>query len=208
MTRQTIKAMAKAQMGNNIFGSGWLLALVVCFIPSLAGLLSSIPGIGGAIVLVVSGPLAYGVAYCFLKQTRDGQPMDIGDVFKGFTVDFTGTFLIGLMTSIFTALWSLLFVIPGIVKGYSYAMANFIKVDHPEYDWKQCITASRQLMDGHKMDLFVQDLSFIGWLIVGSLCFGIGTLWVTPYMQAARAQFYQSLVGTIPAAPAAETAEV
>ena len=193
MTRQEIKARAKAQMGNSLFGSSWLLALAVCLIPTLASMLGSIPMIGSIAVLVVSGPLAYGVAYCFLKQTRDGQPMNIGDVFKGFTDDFTGTFLIGLMTSIFTALWSLLFVIPGIVKSYSYSMAYYIKADHPEYNWKQCIAASQQMMNGHKMDLFVQHLSFIGWEIVGSLCLGIGVLWVTPYMTAANAQFYESL---------------
>jgi uncharacterized membrane protein len=193
MTRQEIKARAKAQLGGNIFGSPWLLALVVCLIASAVSLLNTIPMIGSIAVLVVTGPIAYGMAYCFLKQTRDGEPMNIGDVFKGFSDDFTGTLLIGLMTSVFTVLWSILFVIPGIVKTYSYSMAYYIKADHPEYKWNECITASRQLMNGHKMDLFIQDLSFIGWMFVGSLCLGVGTLWVAPYMEAARSQFYESL---------------
>ncbi|MEE1279133.1 MAG: DUF975 family protein, partial [Acutalibacteraceae bacterium] len=57
----------------------------------------------------------------------------------------------------------------------------------------QCIKASMALMEGHKMDLFILDLSFIGWYIVGSLCFGIGNLWVAPYHQATHAQFYESI---------------
>ena len=66
-----------------------------------------------------------------------------------------------------------------------------IKLDHPDYGWKACIDESRRLMDGHKWEKFVLDLSFLGWIIVGSLCLGIGTLWVTPYMEAANAQFYE-----------------
>ncbi|MBR2338643.1 MAG: DUF975 family protein [Clostridia bacterium] len=195
MTRQEIKARAKAQLGNNIFGSAWLLALVVCLIQSLPG---AVPSIGTILVLVLGGPLAYGVAYCFLKQSRDGQPMNIGDMFKGFTDDFLGTFLLGLLSSLFIALWSLLLVIPGIVKSYAYAMAYYIKVDHPEYDWKQCLSTSQQMMNGHKMDLFVQDLSFIGWFLVGSLCLGVGVLWVVPYRTASYAQFYESLKAATP----------
>lgn len=141
--------------------------------------------------LLVVGPLEYGMAYIFLKQARDHQPVQLGDMFRGFQDDFGGTFLIGLMTSLFTFLWSLLFVIPGIVKAYAYSMAYYIKLDHPDYGWKACIDESRRLMDGHKWEKFVLDLSFLGWIIVGSLCLGVGTLWVTPYMEAANAQFYE-----------------
>ena len=144
-------------------------------------------------VLIVAGALSYGLVYAFLKNSRDGQPIEIGDLFSGFTHDFVGNLLLGLMVSIFTFLWTLLFIIPGIVKAYSYSMSFYIKVDHPEKGWKECIDESRKMMNGHKMDLFIQDLSFIGWMIVGSLCLGIGTLWVTAYMQAARAQFYESI---------------
>ena len=82
-------------------------------------------------------------------------------MFRGFQDDFGGTFLIGLMTSLFTFLWSLLFVIPGIVKMYAYSMAYYIKLDHPDYGWKACIDESRQLMDGHKWEKFVLDLMFL-----------------------------------------------
>lgn len=151
MDRAELKARARAQLGGGIFQNLWMMGLAVCL---LIGLLESaaagiIPGIGA---LLVVGPLEYGMAYIFLKQARDHQPVQLGDMFRGFQDDFGGTFLIGLMTSLFTFLWSLLFVIPGIVKAYSYSMAYYIKLDHPDYGWNACITASRQLMDGHKWE--------------------------------------------------------
>jgi len=196
MTRAQLKARARMQLGNGIFTNPWLMAVLVSFIHgAVMGVGSNIPA--GALILI--GPMSYGMAYVFLKQARDNQPINVGDLFKGFVNDFGGTFMIGLMTGLFTALWSLLFVIPGIVKAYSYSMAYYIKLDHPEYNWRQCMNESQAIMQGYKMTLFVQDLSFIGWMIVGSFALGIGTLWVIPYMQATRAQFYNSLVGWQPA---------
>ncbi len=192
MTRQELKARAKDQLGNNLFCNAWLFAVLACFIfsviCSVAG--SIIVGIGA---VIVTGPLSFGLNYLFLKQARDHQPMDLGDMFKGFSSDFGQNLLIGLMTAIFTALWSLLLIVPGIVKVYSYSMVYYIKADHPEYDWRQCIAESQAMMNGHKMDLFILDLSFIGWMIVGSLCLGVGTLWVSAYMEAAHAHFYESI---------------
>ncbi len=194
MTRQQIKAMARAQLGNQIFGNTWLIAVVVAVIQTaIAYLVNAIPVIGQIASLLLSGPVAYGVSAMFLKQTRTGEKMDIGDIFNGFREDFSNTFLIGLMTTIFTMLWSLLFIVPGIVKALSYSMAMYIKVDHPDYDWKQCIDESQRMMQGHKGELFVLNLSFIGWMIVGAFCAGIGSFWVNAYMQAATSQFYENL---------------
>lgn len=194
MTREQMKAMARAQLGNQIFGNTWLIAVVVVVIQAAVSyLVNGIPGIGTIASLLLSGPIAYGVAAMFLKQTRTGEKMDIADIFNGFREDFSNTFLIGLMTTIFTLLWSLLFVIPGIVKAYAYSMAMYIKVDHPDYDWKMCIDESQRMMEGHKGELFMLDLSFIGWLIVGACCFGVGSFWVTAYMEAAHSQFYENL---------------
>jgi uncharacterized membrane protein len=189
-----MKEMAKAQLGNQIFGNTWLTAVIVVLIQSaVTYLINCVLGFGQIVSILVLGPLSYGMAAMFLKQTRDGNKMEIGDIFNGFKEDFSNTFLIGLMTFIFTFLWSLLFVIPGIVKSYAYSMAYYIKADHPEYDWKQCINESQRMMQGHKGELFVLDLSFIGWYIVGSLCLGVGVLWVSAYVAAARSQFYENL---------------
>ena len=190
MDRAELKARARAQLGGGIFQNLWMMGLAVCL---LVGLLESaaatiLPAIGA---LIVIGPLEYGQAYIFLKQARDRQPVQLGDIFRGFQDDFSGTFLIGFLSQLFVALWSLLFLIPGIVKFYAYSMAYYVKLDHPDYGWKACIDESRRLMDGHKWEKFVLDLSFLGWIIVGSLCLGVGTLWVTPYMAATEAQFYE-----------------
>ena len=193
MTRQQMKAMAKAQLGNQIFGNTWLIAVVVVVIQTaISYLVNAVPGIGQIASLLLAGPVSFGVAAMFLKQTRTGEKMDIGDIFNGFRDDFSNTFLIGLMTFVFTFLWSLLFVIPGIVKSYSYSMAMYVKVDHPDYDWKQCIDESQRMMQGHKGELFVLDLSFLGWMIIGACCC-VGTLWVNAYMAAAHSQFYENL---------------
>lgn len=194
MTRQQIKEMAKAQLGDKIFGNKWLIAVVVIVIQiALSQLVNFIPGVGQIAALLISGPVSYGVSAMVLKQTRNGQTMDIVDIFNGFKYDFSNTFLISLMTFIFTLLWSLLFVIPGIVKSYAYSMAMYVKVDHPDYDWKKCIDESQRMMSGHKGELFVLDLSFIGWMIVGAFCCGVGTFWVRAYMEASHAQFYENL---------------
>ena len=205
MDRAELKARARAQLGGGIFQNLWMMGLAVCL---LIGLMESaaagiLPGIGA---LIVVGPLEYGMAFIFLKQARDHQPVQLGDMFRGFQDDFGGTFLIGLMTSLFTFLWSLLFVIPGIVKMYAYSMAYYIKLDHPDYGWKACIDESRQLMDGHKWEKFVLDLSFIGWNILVSLTLGILDIWVAPYRAQANIAFFQEIkkikgVGFFPPRP-------
>ena len=192
MSRQEIKQKAKEQLGGRIFANNWLLALVAVLVYSaIIGFAGGITY--GIVVIIITGPLTFGLCKLFIKQARDGQQMNIADLFCGFKTDFSGTLLLSLIEGIFVFLWSLLFVIPGIIKAYSYSMSMYIKVDHPEYDWRQCINESKRLMDGKKMKLFVQDLSFIGWYFVGSLVFGIGVLWVEPYHLAARAQFYESI---------------
>ena len=192
MTRAEMKTRAREQLGNGIFRDPWLLAMVVCLIVTLlTGLAGTVlPGLGA---VLISGPLLYGQIRLFLRQARSGLPMEVTEVFQGFRDDLGGIILIGLLTTLFTLLWSLLLVIPGIVKSYSYAMSYYVKVDHPEYGWKACVDESIRLMRGHKWELFMLDLSFIGWYIVGSLCLGVGILWVTPYLAATRAQFYESI---------------
>ena len=194
MTRREIKELAKERLGRQIFGNIWMLGLLICFIFSAveAAAGAAIAGIGAIIVM---GPMTYGLSWVFLKLARDGQTPEIGDLFSGFTTDFGQNFLIGLLTNIFRFLWGLLFIIPGIIKSYAYSMAYYIKADHPNYDWRQCIQESCDMMRGHKWELFVLDLSFIGWYIVGSLCLGVGVLWVAPYHMEARAVFYDQLCG-------------
>lgn len=194
MNRQQMKALSKQQLGGGIFSNNWLMGVVVVLIiTALSSACAVIPCLGGIAALIISGPLQYGTCYVFLKLARTGTPIDISDIFEGFQSDFSGNFLIGLMTGIFTFLWSLLFIIPGIIKAYSYSMAYYVKADHPDYDWNACIKESMRITNGHKWDLFVLDLSFIGWTLVGMCLCGIGILWVEPYVQTTRANFYETI---------------
>ena len=192
MERMVLKERAKLILGGRIFADTWLLALLALAIAdvicSVAG--SVLPGVGA---LLVTGPMALGGSYVILKLVRTRQKIDFKDLFLGFTQDIGQNILLGFLSSLFVALWSLLFVIPGIVKAYSYSMIYYIKADHPEYDWRTCLQASQQMTYGRKWDLFVLDLSFIGWYIVGGLCLGVGALWVRPYHETTRALFYEQL---------------
>ncbi|MCQ2385244.1 MAG: DUF975 family protein [Clostridia bacterium] len=191
MTISDYKTRAKEALGGKIFGDLWMTALLVVLVESVAATIAGtiIPGVG---LFLITGPLSAGLAFAFVKQIK-GTKMSVTDLLRGFTVNFGDNFILGLLQSIFIFLWSLLFVIPGLVKTYSYAMCFYIKNDNPNLSAIDCITESRKLMNGHKGQLFLLDLSFIGWYIVGALCFGIGILWVIPYHTAARTAFYDSI---------------
>ena len=94
---------------------------------------------------------------------------------------------------LYTLLWTLLLVIPGIIKGYAYSMTPYVMNDHPELDAEDCIHESRMIMRGHKWKLFCLDLSFIGWAILCLFTLGIGFLWLQPYMESSHAKFYEEL---------------
>lgn len=96
-------------------------------------------------------------------------------------------------TGIFILVWMLLLIIPGIVKSYSYSMAGFIMSENPEISAKEAMEMSMKMMDGNKFRLFCLRLSFIGWMLLGILTFGIGFLWIIPYMNAATAAFYDEV---------------
>ncbi len=185
-----LRTNARTQLGGNIFANVWLMVLAVCIVNS------AILNFAGTVSIILVGPMAYGLTRVTTQLVCGKTKIDIADLFKGFTEDFTNTLLLGLLQAVFTALWSLLFIIPGIIKSYSYAMASYIQQDQPNKDWKFCLNESISWMEGHKWQLFCLDLSFIGWYIVGALCLGIGVLFVEPYHQVARANFYEALKAT------------
>jgi uncharacterized membrane protein len=186
-----LRARARVSLGGNIFKPKWLFALLVYFIATaILGMAANT--IVGTFILM--GPIMVGICSYFITLIRtENSEEDLGAMFNGFKTGFGDNMVTGLLVTIFTFLWSLLFIIPGIVKSYSYAMAFYIRNDHPEYTATEAITKSREMMKGYKGKLFLLDLSFIGWAIIGMLCCGIGILWVYPYMEMARAHFYQEL---------------
>lgn len=193
MSNSEIRAKARADLGGNIFDGKWMMALLAALVVSLIiGICSAIPAVGSVGAFIIGGPLTLGLVGYFLHLSR-GEAATIEGVFDSFSEHFVQSLLLYLMTAIFTFLWSLLFVIPGIVKAYAYSMAFYIKRDNPTYDWKRCLDESQKMMDGKKWKLFCLQLSFIGWSIVCAFTFGIGYLWLIPYMNAATANFYESI---------------
>lgn len=179
MTRAQLKSMAKAQIKGNI-GILFVIAIVA----------TVITGVPLANLILVPA-LGLGLVKIYLNMTN-GQKPKVGDLFSG--LDQVGrawwlSFLIGF----FTSLWSMLFVIPGIVKGLSYSMAYYVLADHPEMTARQALNESKRITQGHKGELFVLNLSFLGWQILACFTFGILYIWLIPYMQATVANFYRSL---------------
>ena len=100
------------------------------------------------------------------------------------------------LKTLYSFLWSLLFIIPGIIASYSYAMTGYILAEHPELTASEAIASSKEMMSGNRFRLFCLQLSFIGWAILCAFTFGIGNLWLSPYRQAATAAFYREISGT------------
>jgi len=142
---------------------------------------------------ILGGAVQLGYAEILLKQ-HEGRSFTAADLFSQFHrfgQGFAQRFLRGL----YTFLWTLLLIIPGIVKSYSYAMTPFIMADHPELTASEAIDRSKELMDGHKGDLFVLDLTFIGWDLLAAITLNIGHLVLNPYKNAAHAAFYREIAG-------------
>ena len=98
-----------------------------------------------------------------------------------------------IITNFFTFLWSLLFVIPGIVKIYSYSMAPFILADNPDFTAREALSKSKKIMNGHKFELFVLQLSFFWWYILDWITLGIASIYVIPYINATTTNFYNKI---------------
>ena len=188
-TSSELRARARQQLGNSPFASTWLMAALVALVISL------VSGVLSAFSLFIIGAIAYATAYIYLRVARGDPNIEIEDAFSGFTTSFFRNLVLGIMQTVFLFLWTLLFIVPGIVKYYSYGMSFHLAADHPDWTWKQCMDESQRLMRGHKTELFLLDLSFIGWALLATYCTCcIGIFFVTPYIETARANFYLELI--------------
>lgn len=143
--------------------------------------------------VAIAGPLLFGFSKVYLNIARRENP-NVGQLFSGFSSNMWRIIGAWALTSVYTFLWSLLFIIPGIIASYRYAMTYYVMVDNPNIGPRAAIEKSKEIMNGNKARLFRLDLSFIGWYLLGILSLGVGFIWITPYTQAARAEFYKDLV--------------
>ena len=146
-----------------------------------------------AVTILLTNIVAMGSATWFHRSIKtEGLKME--EMFWPFKEDYGGNVLMMFLIWLYTALWSMLFVIPGIVKGYSYSLAMYIKSENPQISASQAIELSKKMTNGRKMDLFVLDLSYIGWFLLSGITFNIlGILYVLPYYQAAKAFAYEEI---------------
>ncbi|MBN2509319.1 MAG: DUF975 family protein [Spirochaetales bacterium] len=188
---------------REILKGRWGQAILVMFIYMAVVSVWSIPGSGKqpgdpfnpvidlmfpAVSFVISGPLAFGIACFFLSFVRREQ-YEISSMFEGFK-QFSRTFTAYFLMTLFTVLWALLLIVPGIIAALKYSQTFFVLRDNPQMSPQEAIRESIRLMDGYKMKYFLLGLSFIGWVLLGCLTLGIGLLWVMPYIETSLTVFY------------------
>ena len=198
MDRAVLKSKAKQQIKGNL-GTLFVISILVSLI-SYA--LNMIPYVGSIASAVCMFGFALSLVMIYLGIT-DGVKAKIGDMFKGFNQIWPAIKLYMLM-GIKIMLWSLLLYIPGIVKSYAYSMAPYILAENPGMGAREAIRRSKEMTEGHKMDLFVLDLSFLGWALLTPFTLGLLCIWLIPYMSATKTNAYKALKGT----PTVEAAAV
>lgn len=178
MTRAELKALAKQQIKGSI-GTMFVIALLTTIITGT--------GLGS----ILTPGLSLSLCMIYLNMTK-GQKASVGDMFEG--VRHLGkAWWLNILIAFFTTLWSFLFVIPGIVKSLAYSMAGYVLADNPGLTARQALNESKRITMGHKGELFVLQLSFIGWHLLGAITFGIAYIYITPYMNATMANFYNAI---------------
>lgn len=187
------KSKAKEDISGNM---GILfLCLLICY--AAPGVVNVIPVVGQLASIAVSPLLMLGTAIVYLNLARGVAP-DIKMLMESFQKDFINVFLMNFLIGIFIMLWSLLLIVPGIIKGLSYSMANYILAENREIQFMDAIKASQVMMDGHKMELFMMYVHFIPWSLLTMVTFGIAGIYTVPYMNAALANFYLELKAQLP----------
>lgn len=185
----TLRQEAKASLTGKWNTSALAVFVYLVITLAVTGILSFIPYAGSIAGGFLIAPLGYGIIIMFLMQFR-GQEMQLNTLFNNFNQRIWCT---KILQFVYTYLWTLLLIIPGIIKSYSYAMTDYILLDHPELSNNEAIEASMAMMQGNKWRLFCLDFSFIGWALLSVLTLGIGFFWLAPYMYSAHAAFYEDL---------------
>lgn len=190
MNRVELKVEAKKRITGKVFN-----LFVVNLIVIAIGLIAGIPYIG-FIITIAFMVLEIGLSYFYLNFVDKGQ-IDYKDILftfkrKDINVFFNhlGTILV-MVLIIF--LWSLLFLIPGIIKAIAYSQALYIKAEKPDTEVMECLRESEELMRNHKMEYFILQLSFIGWYLLIGITFGLAYIYVGPYLSTTNTLYYRQL---------------
>lgn len=192
INRSELKGNAK----NALRGRGGEMALTMLVFFALIIALSAIawiPFIGVIAVFLIAPSLSLGVIMMMLNVARY-KATNLSDIFNGFNYVLKA-FGLMFMVGLFTYLWSLLLIVPGIIAACRYSMAFFIFADNPEIGVMDAINQSKEMTKGYKWSYFVLCLSFIGWEILASFTFGLLYFWLAPYMYVTYCYFYMKIKG-------------
>ena len=140
-------------------------------------------------LFLVAAPLEIGVTKYYIQVSEDSSTA-MDRCFDGFRYNWKNIVWIYFLMVMKLFLWSLLFVIPGIIKAFEYSMIPYLLAENPNMTAKEAFETSKKMTDNEKWNLFVLDLSFIGWYFLGLLCCGVGTIFVAPYVRATEVQVY------------------
>ncbi len=190
MNRAELKAAAKSQISGKI-GILFLITLIIGLIAGIAGAILSLIPLGSIALSIITPAFTLSIIRVYINVVKGEYPK-ASDAFCGFD-DFWSAFKVNFLVGLFTFLWSLLFVIPGIIKTFSYSMSTYILAENKGKPALECINESKAMTEGHKMDLFVLELSFLGWALLCVITLGIAGIWVVPYMNATYVNAYNSL---------------
>lgn len=161
---------------------------------TIFGIAMVVASVFSIIYMIIGG--AVGIGYSkFNLDLMDGNEARVGTLFDYFN-EWKKGFVARLLRFVYIFLWSLLFVIPGIMASYSYVMVHYVMAENPDLTAREALRESKEIMRGNRWRLFCLLFSFIGWDILGALTLGIGYLWINPYREAAIAAFYRDITGT------------
>ncbi len=186
----TLNAELQSRALDSLRGK-WGTAVGAAAILIALSLTGQIPFIGFFISLLIGGPLALGGVFVYLGLARN-ENVQVSKIFDGFD-KFSTAFPLYLLVMLFTILWTLLLIVPGIIKGLSYSMSFFILADNPEIGAMNALKKSQEMMMGYKMKLFCLYWRFFGWAILCVLTLFIGCLWLSPYIYTSMAHFYEDI---------------
>ncbi|MDD5910038.1 MAG: DUF975 family protein [Clostridiales bacterium] len=171
-----------------------LFGLLIVFVLNIVALLPVSFMFISFMTIGISGALEMGLNKYYIDLVAENRQGEVSVIFSRFDIFFKALGL-HLFMALFKLLWTLLFIVPGIIAGYRYCLAPYLMAENPNLGIREAVNMSKELMAGHKWRLFCLNLSFIGWGILSSLTCGIGDLWLNPYIYAANAAFYVDLIG-------------
>ena len=188
-TNKELRAQALASLKGN-WGPAVLLTLIFL---AISGVSSFVPGLSLIVSFLVGLPLTVGIYEAFRRLVLGEKVQLIEYSFNLSFNNWKHNVLVMLLMTIYTMLWSLLLIVPGIIKSLSYALTPYIVAEQPELSANESIELSMKMMDGHKMDLFLIWLGFLGLAVLSIFTFCIGYLWLVPYFYAKLAAFYEDV---------------